>query len=215
MSAPGLNEKFAALSQREKVLTLVSGLALIFLVGFTFFIEPAMNALTKSRTDLAAEVMKRQTLNAQLELYSEALATDPNAEIKAEQTALLEEKAAMELTFADELEDLVTPAEMVMLVEKVFKHAGNLKLMEMSSLAPVSVFEGNEEMEGVDLYQHGVQMTFSGRYFDVKDFVEALESQTRQLYWRGIDYQVAEYPLAEVSIEVYTLSTEKAFIGVR
>lgn len=215
MSAPGLSEKFAALSQREKVLTLVSGLALIILVGFTFFIEPAMKALATNKTELAAEVMKRQTLNAQLELYTEALATDPNAEIRAEQATLLEQKSAMEMTFADELEELVTPAEMVMLVEQVFKHAGNLKLMEMSSLAPVSVFEGNEEMENVDLFQHGVQMTFSGRYFDVKDFVEALESQTKQFYWRGVDYQVTAYPLAEVSVEVYTLSTEKAFIGVR
>ena len=43
MSAPSLNEKFAALSQREKVLTLISGLALIFMAGFTVFIEAAID----------------------------------------------------------------------------------------------------------------------------------------------------------------------------
>jgi len=214
MSAPSLNEKFAALSQREKVLTLISGLALIFMAGFTFFIEPAIDDYSKYRTDLASEEVKRQSLNAQLELYSEALSSDPNAELNAELAQLKIQKKQIETVFANELNELVTPGQMVFLVEQVFNHATSLTLIEMSSLNPVSVFAGNEEMADVPLYQHGVSLTFSGRYFDVKQFIEALEDQTQQLFWRGIDYKVTSYPLAEVNVEVYTLSTEKAFIGV-
>ena len=153
-------------------------------------------------------------MNAQLELYSEALSSDPNAELNAELAQLKIQKKQIETVFANELNELVTPGQMVFLVEQVFNHATNLTLIEMSSLNPVSVFAGNEEMADVPLYQHGVSLTFSGRYFDVKQFIEALEDQTQQLFWRGIDYKVTSYPLAEVNVEVYTLSTEKAFIGV-
>ena len=63
---------------------------------------------------------------------------------------------------------------MVLLVEEVFSHTQALTLTEMSSAEPVSVFADNESMQDVELYQHGVTMTFRGNYFDVKNFIEVL-----------------------------------------
>ncbi|HBY38437.1 MAG TPA: MSHA biogenesis protein MshJ, partial [Alteromonas sp.] len=56
--------------------------------------------------------------------------------------------------------------------------------------------------------------TFEGRFFAVRDFLANLERLTNQIYWRSMAYEVSEYPNAQVTLEVYTLSTEKAFIGV-
>ena len=58
------------------------------------------------------------------------------------------------------------------------------------------------------------QQGAEGRYFAVRDFLARLEQLSDKLYWRSMAYHVKDYPTAEVTLEVYTLSTEKAFIGV-
>ena len=214
MSKTSLHVKFEALSRREKVMTLVSGIALVLLTGFTFFIEPAMNDLSEYRKELATEEMRKQTLQAQQALFVEALSVDPDAEKHAEYDELVAKKNDLSVSFSTQLDELVSPDEMVLLVEEVFSHTHALTLTEMSSAEPVSVFADNESMQDVELYQHGVTMTFRGNYFDVKNFIEVLETRSRQLYWRSIDYEVTAWPAADVTVEVYTLSTDKAFIGV-
>ena len=41
-----------------------------------------------------------------------------------------------------------------------------------------------------------------------------LEGLDWRFYWKSFNYNVNEYPLATVELEIYTLSTNRAFIGV-
>ena len=92
-----------------------------------------------------------------------------------------------------------------------------LKLIELQSIAPLPILlEKNMEDEEpkVGLYRHGVALVFEGNYFDIQQYLEKLESLPWHFYWKKFDYSVAEYPTASVELEIYTLSTNKAFIGV-
>jgi MSHA biogenesis protein MshJ len=113
--------------------------------------------------------------------------------------------------------NLVPANEMAGMLENVLANTEGLKLIELESLTPIPISlgqpeEGEESIAG--LYRHGVTLVFEGSYFDIQRYLEKLESLPWQFYWVRFDYQVGEYPTASVKLEIYTLSTNKAFIGV-
>ncbi|WP_075185703.1 hypothetical protein [Teredinibacter haidensis] len=66
----------------------------------------------------------------------------------------------------------------------------------------------------IGVYKHAVQITLEGGYFSVVNYLQKLESLPWKLYWDFIEYDVKQYPKATVTIEVYTLSTDKGLLGV-
>ena len=66
----------------------------------------------------------------------------------------------------------------------------------------------------MNLYSHGIKLEFTGDYFSVLRFVEAVENMPNKLYWRSMDYKVDAYPKAAITLELYTLSINKDFISV-
>ncbi|MBU3020629.1 hypothetical protein [Aestuariibacter sp. A3R04] len=218
MSKPLLSDKFAGLSTREKAMTLAAGVVLIVLVGFAFFIEPAVKDWQKYRADTVAEKMRQRPLQQRLQVYEEALREDQDAALKQELEMLSHTLDELNAAFDAEFAKLVEPAAMGPLIRQVFRHAGALTLDEMTTLPVKNVVapKGSEQEASAarSLFQHSIRLTFTGTYFDVQQFIARLEAQTSQFYWQSLDYQVTAYPNASVTMQVYTLSAQEAFIGV-
>jgi MSHA biogenesis protein MshJ len=103
------------------------------------------------------------------------------------------------------------------MLESVLAGSKGLKLIELQSIAPTPILlerpeQGEEPKAG--LYRHGVTLIFEGSYFDIQQYLEKLEALPWKFYWKKFDYLVGDYPTASVELEIYTLSTNKAFIGV-
>lgn len=214
MSFAKYDAQFESLSQREKVLIFATGLIVIVAIMVFLLIDPALQKNTKTADSLPPLATEIQTLQQTSIIYEQALAEDPNEKLREQIASVNDRMQVLQNQFSAQLSDLILPRQMPVLIEQVFAQAEGLKLVEMASVTPVNIFADNPAMAGVPLYQHGVKLTFEGRFFAVRDFLASLEQLTNQIYWRSMAYQVSEYPNAEVTLEVYTLSTEKAFIGV-
>lgn len=59
------------------------------------------------------------------------------------------------------------------------------------------------------LYEQNVQMTFSGNYFAVINYLKHLESLPWRFFWDDISYNVTNYPEASVTIKLHTLGLNK------
>lgn len=62
------------------------------------------------------------------------------------------------------------------------------------------------------LYRHGLRITMTGAFFDIQAYLDSIEQLPKKFYWEIFDYQMQEYPTAEVVMEIYTLSINKEFI---
>jgi MSHA biogenesis protein MshJ len=71
-----------------------------------------------------------------------------------------------------------------------------------------------EKPAPVWIYRHPLRLEFEGAYFDVLAYLAELERGPWEFGWRQLNYQVREYPVAEVTLEIETLSREKSSIGV-
>jgi len=100
------------------------------------------------------------------------------------------------------------------LVENLFEQAQGLELLYMESIPPTPVFSEEEDTGGIQLFRHGIQITFQGDYFSTRDFFADAETLQWQLYWKFLNYDVQSHPLVTTKMEVFTLSTSEAFIGV-
>lgn len=209
-------ERFAALTTRERALSLVAGLCLIIVGGFVLYIEPQVKALHDKETEAQRQSALVAQLNQQVTQLSAELAADPNAPLLSRIEAMAQRSRDLDTQLAQRTDDLVPAHRMPNLLSSLFAEFKGLELVEMRSIEPVAMLSVDEQSTAteVNLYQHGVSLVLEGRYFDIQSYLLRVENLPWHFYWKRFDYQVGDYPIAQVELEIYTLSTSKAFIGV-
>ncbi|MNG25347.1 hypothetical protein D3C84_1101860 [compost metagenome] len=105
--------------------------------------------------------------------------------------------------------DLIPAHEMPAVLEALLSRSANLHMLALTSLKPEPLMAGEQK---ANLFKHGIRLQLEGGYFDVYQYLKALEALPRHFYWKGFDYRVIEHPKAMVEMEIYTLSTSKEFI---
>ena len=203
-------EAFSALSQREKILiTLVGWVAVIF-ISLTFLVEPKIAEYQKVERDITRLNNSISSLKQQIELAQFRLQKDPNVEINQQYQALTLESQDLAELLSNRVAALVSPSQMAQLLETVLQESSKLTLLSMSTLRSERLLDENNV---AGYYIHPVKLVLSGNYFDIEAYLSSLEALPVKYYWRNFNYEVKKYPIAELSIEVYTLGSSKGFIG--
>lgn len=202
-------DKIAALSQRERVLILLTGLVLVcagaiygWLDGAVLRLEQDRVALTTAQRDL--EIMDLENLGKQARL-----ARDPDQNVRDQLVRVEGDIGKLDAELKAQTVDLIQAHEMPAVLEALLSRSANLHMLALTSLAPQPLMAGDQH---INLFKHGIRLKLEGGYFDVYQYLKALEALPRHFYWKQFDYQVQEYPKAVVEMEIYTLSTSKEFI---
>ncbi|WP_117236070.1 type II secretion system protein GspM [Vibrio maerlii] len=207
-----LSEKFADLSKREKWLITLCGTVGIFFVVLTLLIDPVMNTLSAKERQLQSTKLSSQQLQGQILTITAQLRKDPNKELNLEYDRLMDESMALSEELASKVDGLVTPDKMAELLEQVLISGNKLQLQSLASL-PAEPIQSSEASAISGYYVHPVKIALKGKYFDVVEYLTALESLPVKYYWRSFHYSVEEYPQAQLEFEVYTIGGRKEFIG--
>ena len=202
-------QRIAVLSQRERVLILLTGLVLLGAAGIYGWLEGADTRLQQDRMALSAaerdlEIMELENLGKQARLKQ-----DPNQGVRDQLAQVEADLARIDGELKAQTVDLIPAHEMPLVLEALLSRSANLHMLALSSLEPTPLMAGEQK---VNLYKHGIRLQLEGGYFDVYQYLKALEALPRHFYWKQFDYQVQEYPKAVVEMEIYTLSTSKEFI---
>lgn len=207
-----LGQKFDVLSQRERGLIAV---AVFVLLGMLSFMP--LESLWKNHSRIAQQLKTLEQENSisvqQLELYQQRLAMDPNQDYQQRLSLLLLQNQDIDAQLNEQMVDMVPADYMPELLSQLLGQVQGVKLLKFTSIAPVPLLAVGEEKK-LNLYSHGIRMSLEGDYFSVLHFVEAVEAMPDKLYWKRLDYKVADYPKGSIDIELYTLSINKDFISV-
>ncbi|OMH39526.1 hypothetical protein [Motiliproteus sp. MSK22-1] len=216
--------KFDALSVRERVLILVTVVVAILLPVFIYLIEPTQ----KKQIVLTTQVAKLKAANANkaldIQTLSMAKTTDPNEAIRTQLKLREQQLAALNETLKKRSGRLVSASEMLTQLEQVLSDYRGLRLVAVDKAEPQRFMidsDSKDQEQGADmvsietgLYRHDMKLVVEGGFFDVLSYLQALEQLPQGFFWDSIDYQVEEYPKAQVSLKVHTLSTEQGWLGV-
>lgn len=201
-------ERIDSASLRERVLIFLAMTMIVVLIVNIAFIDP----LRTRQRQLASETSQRQSeLNAiQVELRRLAAidAADPNAEMNKRAADLRAALASLDARVLAEQQRFTAPERVREVLDEMLQRNKRLGLVELKTL-PVSVIDG-----GKRVFRHGVELTVTGTYIELFDYLAALERLPTQLYWGKAELEVVNHPTARLKLVVYTVSLDRAWLVV-
>jgi len=205
-------EKFDTLTPRERVIIIATIMITIWGAWDNFIYQPLateQKALNTKLSTLKINLSANQQVAKQIEALGEI---DPNKENKLILKEIKQQFQQLKLKINTGDKKFVPAHLMPKVLQDLLQQNSGLKILDLKTLAKSTFSSAPEESSWI--YRHGLSITLSGNYFNTLRYLEALEALPWRFNWESIDYQVKEYPIAETTLNVYTLSFEENWLGL-
>lgn len=211
-------DRIDALSLRERGLVFAGALGALFVLANSL-VFPDLRA--KERALSEALVLKQQQVAILRQHIQDAAVNqgkDPNEVLRARIAELKRSLGAANVGAMG----VVTPAEMAKLARALLAEH-NVQLARMANLPPEPLDSEKGERKtgvmaveagGAALYRHGLRLEVRGSYADLVNYLQALERLPWQVLWGDVELRVEKHPTSRLSLTLYTLSPERAWIGM-
>lgn len=209
-----------SLSRRERVLVVFALLAVVTFLCYMLLIEP-LAMRRKIAVDQAASIAATvAVLDQEADAIAAAGRRDPNAENRRQLELLKKEVAQLDERLAALTGELISPRQMVVVLEDMLKRRRNLTLTRLENLPSVPLLDTpaddktDLQSRQINLYRHPLRIELKGSYLEALAYLQSLEKLPRKVYWQDLAISVEDYPRAHISVTVYTLSIKEGWIGV-
>ncbi len=119
------------------------------------------------------------------------------------------------------LSSLVPPTKITELLHSLLLKTQGLKLLALSNkpVEAISIFDNEQTEEAVsdsqtNLYKHSTTMILLGDYQQLYHYLKMIEQSKWGLYWDQLEYKVTDYPKAQITLDVHTVSSDQYWIGL-
>jgi len=207
-------QRIDAATLRERAMIFAAGaLVLVFLVNAAL-----LDPLRSKQKRLGAESVQHQEqlkkVQVELQRMARASGGDSDAANRKRQLALRAELDALNARIAQEQRRFTAPDKMRPVLEGMLERNKRLALLELKTLAVTPLGEARRGAGRPGLFRHGVEMTVSGAYFDLYEYLQTLEGLPTQLYWGRAELVADAYPVLTLKLTVYTVSFDQAWLIV-
>ncbi len=230
-------EKYLTITPREQYMVLFAGLVAIIFIIHSFFIDDNAIKITKLEQGIAKVTKSNRSAKNSITLLQEGLSQDPNAVFNNQITQYKKKIKAVDEGLLKLTSDLIDPIQMRYALLQLLKTQKGVSLQSFQVIAaqPITMSSSKNTTkdnnsnakskaasdssaesptEELVLYRHAIKIKLSGSYFQLRDYLQQLEALSWKFFWQEFNYQLKEYPVSELEIEMYSLSTKREFIGV-
>ena len=230
------SDKFESVSPREQYLILATGLVAIIFISFSLFIDTSLTKTEDINEKSGRLVTENKSIKSSISIFEEALTEDPNKALNKQISAYEAKVKEVDDKLLLLTSELIDPIQMRFALLDMLKVQKGVSLISFELLGANPLMdkdgdladknnkeeqvtadnlEDNAELEStINLYQHGIRLKLTGKYFQLRDYLTQLEAMPWKFFWKDFRYTIKEYPLGELEIELYSLSTNEEFIGV-
>lgn len=227
-----LAAKLDARNQRERALIFVMVLVVVASLLDTLLLTPMRAKKKAAMQEVATQQEQLQTLRSQIQAAMSGGKIDPDASTRV-QLAGLEQKLAQSRGALQSVQQgLVPPDKMARLLQDVLTQNHGLKLVSLKTLpvsnvveiaesAPAAATQASQgkaveppKASGPAIYKHGVEVSVSGSYAELTQYLDTLEKLPWRMFWGKAEMRVEAYPRITLTITLYTLSMDKTWLSV-
>jgi MSHA biogenesis protein MshJ len=224
------------LSLRERAMIFAAAAVILITLVNTVLLEPQFAKQKQLSERIRQEQEKIAEIQAEIQQKVKSQAIDPDAATRMRLQALKQQSAQMQGAMRDVQKGLVSPDKMSELLESILKQNGRLRLVSLKTLpvtglnemvatenktagektatATVSPAKQESQPAAGFVYRHGVEIMVQGGYLDMMNYMAALEAMPWQLFWGRAKLSVDEYPKATLTLTLFTLSLDKAWLNI-
>lgn len=220
-------EKFDALALRQRIMIMVSFIAVLILMFDSLWF--ASNQQEIERTQKAIELTKSQQkeMVEMQRAYNQTI-VDKRNDPKHQKLLLIESQLVeVRQKLMNKTVNLVKPEDMARVIREIIQSTKSLKLQSLSKLATYEITsESGDEAQQADtpqstetsaekikLYRHTMKIVLQGKYGSTHQFLELLENMKKKVGFDHFEYSVNDYPNADITLTVSTLSLDRGWIG--
>ena len=223
-----------ALSLRERAMVFVAIAALIVFVLHSLLLSPMLVQQKRLKMQIGQNQNNISGIDDEIARKIDTFVLDPDVGTRASLAAARAEAGTLSDSLRAMQNGLVAPERIAPLLEKILRANGRLKLVSMTTLPVLPMNEGRYDAAAAPpaapavpgaapaavpppkptnlLFRHGVELTMRGNYLDMVNYMNALEDMPTQLFWGKASLAVEEYPNAQLTLTLYTLSLDQKWM---
>lgn len=224
-----------ALSLRERAMVFAASAALIVFVIHSLMLSPMLAQQKRLKAQISQNQNNISGIDDEIARKIDTFVLDPDVGTRASLAAAKAEVGTLSDKLRTMQSGLVAPERIAPLLEKILRANGRLKLVSMTTLPVVPMNEGSYDAAATPavppagpgaapapaapppkpinlLFRHGVELTMRGNYLDMVNYMKALEDMPTQLFWGKASLAVEEYPNAQLTLTLYTLSLDQKWM---
>lgn len=216
-----LTERFNVRPVRERALIAAAIIGSVLLVGNALLVDPLLLRARQALRQGGQQTAEADGLAAQAGTLRAQLANDPDAPLKGALAGLQDELRTVEGRLKALEARFVPPEQMTDVLENLLASHARLRLVSLRSLPPANLANAGKKdeaaaalPEALGLYKHGVEMRVEGSYADLYAWLAQLEAAQRKLLWGDIRFTVVEHPRSQLTLTIYTLSTDRSWLAI-
>ena len=238
------SERFEALSLRERLLFLISIIAVLYIAWDMLLMErvrhqhdTAVVQVKKWHSQISDIDNRIQAMSAALSGSGQTEAAQRIQRLKAEISNINQRHKTLAVSF-------IRPGQMVQVLKGLLENEKGLQLTRLQTQAvqplimrppqaastPVTPKQAtptqatpNQEKPAEQtpdspplpqVYKHGLEIVFQGDYNSTLSYLKKLELLPWKFFWEEVVYEVVQYPKAQIMVRIHTLSLDERWISV-
>jgi MSHA biogenesis protein MshJ len=212
-----------AMALRERVL-LFSAVALVLVTLLqVFLLNPVLTRRNMLSTQIAQQEDETKAIQAEIQALVRPKPPDQDALNREKIKKLRAQIAQLDHEFQEQQEQFVPPEKMAAMLQSMVAKNPKLQLLSLRNLPSAALSAKGETGAAPErakatrtheVFRHTVEISVEGSYFDLLDYVSALEHLPQRVFWEGLELNVAQYPQSVLKLTLYTLSPGKSWLTV-
>ncbi|TEW56741.1 hypothetical protein E2R68_01485 [Psychromonas sp. RZ22] len=211
-----LDNQFKQLTQRERVSCFAALLICTLAVIYFWMLDPAAIATTKAEKQLQSTYTQQSAVDNEIGQVKLRLQDDPIKRTDQEIVALQQTLTSLNGQLSERLGKFIAADKMAEALSRVLAKTPGIKINYLTSL-PVQLFDTDPDAADKDksapFYKHSLELQLTGNYSAVYQYLYNLESLQDEFFWYSLKYEVTKYPLASITLQVYTLSNQQDLVS--
>lgn len=217
-----LRDLIDAKTLRERVMLFASCAAVIVFLAYNILLGPLFAKQTALRAQISQQNNNIMGIDAEIAATIVAYQRDPNEIERVRLNGIKNETTALRASLQGMQASLVPPDRMAPLLENLLRGNKRLRLLSLNSLPGKPINDKPAQAAPADkdgpapagntIYRHGVELTMSGNYLDMLDYMRSVEALPTRLYWGKAELDVQTYPNARLTLTLYTLSLDEKWM---
>lgn len=221
-----IGDRIDAMTLRERAIIFVALLAMVYLTADQLVLKPLGLERERMQRQLRTKHEQIQSYERQLQMMLTG-SDDPSSPAAQKILSLQQQLSTLDDILSKSTGGLVSPRDMARLVEEILTRNRQLTVVRLESLTPEPIQEaGAASPTGSaaatrapaggesGLYKHGMRIVVKGTYHDLLAYLRTLEGLQWKVFWGKVALEAEDYPISQLTLELYTLSTHKGWIGL-
>jgi len=208
-----------AMALRERAMFFGAVALVLMTLLQVFLLDPVLSRRNLLSAQIAQQEDETKAILAKIQTLIRPDAPDQDELNREKIQSLRAQMEQLERQFEQQQKQFVAPAKMTAVLGNLLGKNRKLKLLSLRNLQPTGVSELSAAAKPAapgsrEVFRHAIEVSISGSYFDLLEYVDALERMPQHLFWDALELRVAQYPQSVLTLTVYTLSPEKSWLTV-